>query len=208
MQADIALRKAMTTVFGPRARKEDNLTPFQSSISRDPAPNLPRHDGRIGYRYPRSRAKTPSVYPTSIVRDGFATSKKDNAIKRLSPPIHKLQPVKTAFLRLLHRQIDLEQRVQCILWGAGLISFFFLLRRSEYLKIGSTRHFYCLKRKNGFFSDSNGVPTTGVAATPVTIGVERSKNDQYECRAWRTLQKSADPIICPVAASKHMLLEK
>ncbi|ETN10480.1 hypothetical protein PPTG_10610 [Phytophthora nicotianae INRA-310] len=85
------------------------------------------------------------------------------------------------------------------------MGFFFLLRRSEYLKIGSTRHFYCLKRKNVFFSDSNGRPTTGVAAISVTIGLEGSKNDQYGRGAWRTMHKSEDPIICPVAALKDIL---
>ncbi|ETM02160.1 hypothetical protein L917_01324 [Phytophthora nicotianae] len=32
MQADIALRKAMTTVFGPRARKEDKFTQWSTKI--------------------------------------------------------------------------------------------------------------------------------------------------------------------------------
>lgn len=126
-------------------------------------------------------------------------------IKRLSPPVHKLQPITTAFLRLLHRRINFQQPQQRLLWGTVLMGFFFLLRRSEYLKIGSTRHFYCLKQANVFFSDSGGTPTRPSSATAVTIGLEGSKNDQYGRGAWRTMHASGDTVICPVAGLKHIL---
>jgi hypothetical protein len=129
-------------------------------------------------------------------------------IKRLSPPVQKLQPITPAFLRLLHRRTDFHQPHHRLLWGSVLIGFFFLLRRSEYLRIGSARHFYCLKSDNVFFSDSHGRPTTQASATSVTIGLEGSKNDQYGCGAWRTMHSSGDPIICPLAGLRHILRAK
>ncbi|POM64787.1 Hypothetical protein PHPALM_19648 [Phytophthora palmivora] len=40
--------------------------------------------------------------------------------------------------------------------GKHHIGYFFFLRRSEFLKIGNPRRFYCLKTNNAFFSDDNG----------------------------------------------------
>lgn len=129
-------------------------------------------------------------------------------IKRLSPPVHKRQPITTAFLRLLHRRLDFQQPQQRLLWGSILIGFFFLLRRSEYLKIGRSRHFYCLKLANTFFSDAEGSPTDSSRATSVTIGLEGAKNDQFGRGAWRTMHASGDKMICPVHAFKHIIEAK
>ncbi|KAE9051954.1 hypothetical protein PR001_g941 [Phytophthora rubi] len=125
-------------------------------------------------------------------------------IKRLSPPVHKLQPITPAFLRLLYRQLDLQQPQHRLLWGSVLIGFFFLLRRSEYLRIGQTRHFYCLKYQDAFFSDAEGKPTHEANATSVTIGLEGAKNDQFGRGAWITMHASGDPVICPVIALRHL----
>ncbi|OWZ06505.1 hypothetical protein PHMEG_00021235 [Phytophthora megakarya] len=126
-------------------------------------------------------------------------------IKRLSPSVHKLQPITPAFLRLLRLQLDFNKPQERLLWGTILIGFFFLLRRSEYLLLGSSRHSYCLKRKNVFFSDSHGRQTSVALADSVTIGLEGAKNDQYGRGAWRTMHASGDPIICPVVALQHVL---
>jgi hypothetical protein len=125
-------------------------------------------------------------------------------IKRLSPPVQKLQPITPAFLRLLYHRLDLQHQQHRLLWGSVLVGFFFLLRRSEYLRIGRSRHFYCLKYQNVFFSDAEGRPTPEATATPVTIGLEGAKNDQFGRGAWRTMHASGDPVICPVAALKHL----
>ncbi|KAG1709867.1 hypothetical protein DVH05_016882 [Phytophthora capsici] len=73
-----------------------------------------------------------------------------------------------------------------------------MLRRSEYLMIGRTRHFYCLKASNAFFSDKDGKAVKYALATSVTIGLEGAKNDQYGRGAWRTMHASGDPLICPL----------
>ncbi|OWZ09961.1 LOW QUALITY PROTEIN: hypothetical protein PHMEG_00017253 [Phytophthora megakarya] len=84
------------------------------------------------------------------------------------------------------------------------MGFFFLLRRSEYLRIGQARHFYCLKHQNVFFSDAEGKPTPESKATSVTIGLEGAKNDQFGRGTWRTMHPSGDPVICPVIPVKHV----
>ncbi|OWZ10748.1 LOW QUALITY PROTEIN: hypothetical protein PHMEG_00016354 [Phytophthora megakarya] len=129
-------------------------------------------------------------------------------IKRLSPPVHKLQPITPAFLRLLYSRIDFQLPQQRLLWGSVVIGFFFLLRRSEYLRIGQHRHFYCLKYKDVYFSDGEGRPADENTATSVTIGLAGAKNDQFGRGAWRTMHSSGDQIICPVMALKQIYLAR
>ncbi|EEY70494.1 uncharacterized protein PITG_05903 [Phytophthora infestans T30-4] len=100
-------------------------------------------------------------------------------IKRLSSPKRKKQPLTMPFLRLLRRSLDFSKPRQRLLWGSILIGFFFMLRRSEYLMIDHTRHFYCLKNSNAFFSDQDGQEVGYTQATSVTIGLEGAKNDQH-----------------------------
>ncbi|POM59344.1 hypothetical protein PHPALM_31937 [Phytophthora palmivora] len=125
-------------------------------------------------------------------------------IKRLSHPRRKKQPITMPFLRLLHRNLDLSRPRQRLLWGSILIGFFFMLRRSEYLVVENTRHFYCLKDRNVFFSDKHGKQVNQSSATSVTIGLEGAKNDQYGRGAWRTMHASGDQIVCPLRGLRHI----
>ena len=75
------------------------------------------------------------------------------AFKRLSDPVLKKQPVIPAFLRLLRRRLDFMRPLQRLIWGSIVLGFFFLLRRSEYIKIGAKQHDYCLRTTDVFFSD-------------------------------------------------------
>ncbi|ETM49700.1 hypothetical protein L914_06107 [Phytophthora nicotianae] len=108
-------------------------------------------------------------------RNSAASRHTDGSIKCLSSPVRKLQPITPAFLRLL---------------------------RSEYLRIGRTRHFYCLKMNNVFFSDAEGRSSSPYSSTSVTIDLEGTMNDQVGRGAWRTMRASGDLIICPVKALK------
>lgn len=74
-------------------------------------------------------------------------------IQRLSDPVLKKQPVIPAFLRLLRRRLDFMRPLQRLIWGSIVLGFFFLLRRSEYIKIGAKQHDYCLRTTDVFFSD-------------------------------------------------------
>ncbi|ETK80462.1 hypothetical protein L915_13867 [Phytophthora nicotianae] len=58
---------------------------------------------------------------------------------------------------------------QHLLWGSVTIGYFFLLRRTEFLKTGKTRRLFGLKTINAFFSDDNGKMVARNAATSVTI---------------------------------------
>ncbi|ETI30383.1 hypothetical protein F443_22496, partial [Phytophthora nicotianae P1569] len=113
-------------------------------------------------------------------------------VKRLSVPKCKKQPITMSFLLLLDRTLDLARSRQCLLWGSILIGYFCMLRRSEYLLIGRTRHFYCLKTSNTYFSGKNGKPVKYALATSVTIGLEGAKNDQFRRGAWWTMHVSGD----------------
>ncbi|OWZ16864.1 LOW QUALITY PROTEIN: hypothetical protein PHMEG_0009289 [Phytophthora megakarya] len=125
-------------------------------------------------------------------------------IRRLSAPARKMQLISLAFLRLLFRSIDISQSRQRLQWGSLLLAYFFLLRRSECLKNGSKRSFYCLKSANIFFSDEQGRQTTPEQAVSVTLGLEGAINDQYGRGVYRTMHKSGDNVICLVKVLIHI----
>lgn len=77
-------------------------------------------------------------------------------IKRLSDPVTKKQAVTPAFLRLFRRSLNFKLPRDRLLWGSVLLADFFLLRRSEYLTIGKTRKFYCLRMKDVFSRTPKG----------------------------------------------------
>ncbi|ETP10189.1 hypothetical protein F441_14121 [Phytophthora nicotianae CJ01A1] len=91
------------------------------------------------------------------------------SIKRLSAPRHKKQPLTPPFLRTLYLSLDMSKPRQHLLWGSVSIGYFFLLRRTEFLKTGKTRRLFGLKTINAFFSDDNGKMVARNAATSVTI---------------------------------------
>ncbi|POM81697.1 LOW QUALITY PROTEIN: Hypothetical protein PHPALM_300 [Phytophthora palmivora] len=74
-------------------------------------------------------------------------------IKRLSAPRRKKQPLSPPFLCVLYHFLDISKPRQRL---RVIIGYFFLLMRSEFLKINNTRRFSCLKTSNAFFSDDNG----------------------------------------------------
>eukprot|EP00644_Phytophthora_capsici_P011619 jgi/Phyca11/123449/e_gw1.50.278.1 len=126
-------------------------------------------------------------------------------IKRMSDPTAKKMPITPAFLRILRRSLHLSRPRDRLLWGSVLLGFFFLLRRSEYLKIGNTRSFYCLRMAEVNFTDSRGNPVEEQRATAVTIGLRGAKNDQFGRGAWRSMHQSGDQQLCPVRALQHVL---
>ena len=56
-------------------------------------------------------------------------------IKRMSDPVTKKHPLTVKMLRRLHEAIDWSQPKQQLLWGAVILAYFFLLRRSEFLRV-------------------------------------------------------------------------
>jgi hypothetical protein len=88
------------------------------------------------------------------------------------------------------------------------MAYFFLLRGSEYLQVGSTRHSYCLKTANVYFADHEGHAVPSKVAVAVTIGLSGSKNDQFGRGAWRTMQATGDALLCPKKALQHILIAR
>ncbi|OWZ00490.1 hypothetical protein PHMEG_00028304 [Phytophthora megakarya] len=116
-------------------------------------------------------------------------------IHRVSDPVQKKQPIRPAYLRLLYRRLDLAQPRSRLLWGSILLAYFFLLRRSGYLRDGHQM----------LFSDKEGNRSPSRTAVAVAIGLTGSKNDQYGRGAWRTMHASGDSILCPKEALQNIL---
>lgn len=164
-----------------------------------------------GNQYPTIQAKLSSVFwfhrRFCDVELGRSPQLKVllQGIKRMSDPTAKKMPISPAFLRILRRSLHLSRPRDRLLWGSVLLGFFFLLRRSEYLKIGHTRSFYCLRMAEVNFTDSRGNPVDEQRATAVTIGLRGAKNDQFGRGAWRSMHQSGDQLLCPVRALQHVL---
>lgn len=125
-------------------------------------------------------------------------------IRRFSDPVRKMHPLTVKILHTIRSLLNLQYPGHRLMWGTILLGFFFLLRRSEYLKIGGKRHGYCLNTKQVWFSDSDGTKTSFKEATSVSIFLSGAKNDQYGRGATRTMHKSGDDQICPVQALRHI----
>lgn len=166
---------------------------------------------RRGNQYPTIKLKIASVLWYHRRYQGINIERDPQlqlvlrGVKRLSDPARKKQPITPAFLRRLRHTLNLRTPRQRLLWGSVLLAFFFLFRRSEYLRIGGKRSFYCLKSANVFFSDAKGNRSSRSTATAVTVGLEGAKNGQYGRGAWRTMHASGDRRLCPVEALKNIL---
>ncbi|OWZ19167.1 hypothetical protein PHMEG_0006626 [Phytophthora megakarya] len=93
----------------------------------------------------------------------------------MSIPITKKQLITPAFLRLLYRQINFKLSHQRLVWGYILVCYFFLLRRSEYLKIEALTNY----------------------PSQYKIGLEWAKNNPFG--------RTEDQILCLVRALQHVV---
>eukprot|EP00644_Phytophthora_capsici_P000692 jgi/Phyca11/109227/e_gw1.16.465.1 len=125
-------------------------------------------------------------------------------IQRVSDPLLKKQPITPAFLRLLFRRLDFTRPRSRLLWGAVLLAYFFLLRRSEYLLVESGRHAYCLTASDAYFSSGEGERVLYKRAVAVMIGLAGAKNDQFGRGSWRTMHATGDKVLCPTKALYHL----
>ncbi|POM66789.1 LOW QUALITY PROTEIN: Hypothetical protein PHPALM_17293 [Phytophthora palmivora] len=166
---------------------------------------------RVGNQYATIRLKVSSIrwFHRRFAGTELEVSPDFNilmrGIRKLSDPPRKKQPITPAFLRLLYRRLDFTRPRNRLLWGSVLLAYFFLLRRSEFLLVGSMRHSYCLKASNAYFSDDRGVPVPVKIANAVTIGLSDAKNDQFGRGAWRTMHATGDSVLCPLQALTHVL---
>ncbi|KAE9086412.1 hypothetical protein PF010_g20090 [Phytophthora fragariae] len=92
--------------------------------------------------------------------------------------------------------------LHCVIGGAAVLGFFFLLRSAEYLAVKDTRRNYTLQVGDVKIRDGNGRLTSiySLAAT-VNITFRGSKNDQMGCGTTRRLGRSGHDTLCPVRAA-------
>jgi hypothetical protein len=120
---------------------------------------------------------------------------------RLSPPPQRKRPVTVDHLRRIRTLCNLDSARGRVLWGAAVVGFFFLLRRSEYLADKGRVKAYALQYRDVTFSTSTGrLATTQAGAEAVTIHLRGGKADQRGIGATRTLERSGLRWLCPVRA--------
>ena len=100
-------------------------------------------------------------------------------IKRMTDPVAKKHPLTPAMLRTLRKQLNLGDPKLQLLWGGLVMGYFFLLRRSEYLKVGGKWFGYVLILGNITFYNSNNETCPAGVATMVGITLMGAKNNQY-----------------------------
>jgi hypothetical protein len=122
-------------------------------------------------------------------------------MSRLSPPPQRKEPFTVALLRSMRNQCDFNSAHDRVLWGAAVMGFFFMLRRSEYLADRSSVKPYAIRLGDVSFRTSPGQTATTLTSTvAVAVHFRGGKADQRGIGATRTLEKSGLRWLCPVRA--------
>ncbi|OWY95132.1 LOW QUALITY PROTEIN: hypothetical protein PHMEG_00034945 [Phytophthora megakarya] len=125
---------------------------------------------------------------------------------RLSPPPRQKLPVTVAILRGIRGSCDFKTTHDRVLWGAAVMGFFFMLRRSEYLADGSRVKPYIIRVNDISFTAKNGIPAVNLnEAIAITIRFRGSKTDQVGSGVTRTLYRSGSRWLCPVLAAWQLV---
>lgn len=115
-------------------------------------------------------------------------------------------PAPLAILNELAAAIDFNNPYHRVVFGAAVMGFFFLMRRSEYLCVDQARHPYCLRVSDVQVLDTNGRPTLNhELASIVVVNFRGSKSDQLFDSCSHCLHKSGSHPVCPVLAAPLML---
>ncbi|ETM97897.1 hypothetical protein PPTG_19900, partial [Phytophthora nicotianae INRA-310] len=168
------------------------------------------HTKQRGNQYGTIQLKLPSIrwyhktYAGTKIKHSPDFDVLMRGIQRLSDPLLKRHQITQAFYRLLSRRLDFTRPRSRLLWGAVLLAYFFLLRRSEYLLVESGRHAFYLKVSNAYFSSREGERVPYKKAVAVTIGLAGAKNDQFGRGAWRTMHATGDKVFCSTKALHHL----
>ena len=129
-----------------------------------------------------------------------------SGIRRFSDPVLKKQPVTARMLRHLYGMLNMENPRHQLLWGGILLGYFFLLRRSEYLKIEGKWYPYALQLGNIKFYNSEEQVCNIREAMSVGILLTGAKNNQFGRNELRYQHKTNDPVLCPIQAAKWIKL--
>ncbi|ETL34760.1 hypothetical protein L916_13055 [Phytophthora nicotianae] len=123
-------------------------------------------------------------------------------IRRFTKPVAKQYPLSLDLLKTITSSLNLQEARSRLLWGGILLGYFFLLRRSEYLCIGSKHHGYIIRLQDISLYDKAGRICRSRTATPVGIRLTGAKNNQFGREEVRYHEKSGDATICPVLAAR------
>lgn len=114
----------------------------------------------------------------------------------------KETPVTVQILRAVHRRLNFSVTHDRVLWGATVLGYFYLLRRSEYLANGRKSQPFAITREDVAVLDDSDKPCTTLAqATKVKIRFRGMKTDQFGEGTTRTLRRSGAGWCCPVQAA-------
>ena len=129
-----------------------------------------------------------------------------NGVKRLSVPVEKKFPVTPKMLRRIYEGLELTKPKNQLLWGLMLLGYFFLLRRSEYLKLDGVYYDHVLKYGDLNFYNEEEEICGPEEATMVGMVLRGAKNNQYGRMESRFQFQSGDDTLCPVLAVRWIKL--
>ncbi|ETK93903.1 hypothetical protein L915_02970, partial [Phytophthora nicotianae] len=109
-------------------------------------------------------------------------------MRRSDPSSTPKSPVTTTILKRLHEYLNFSSVQHRVIWGASVLGFFFLLRRSEYLAQGSDVKPYDIQRTDVKF-----------------VNNEEKEADQFGEGATRRLERSGTQWCCPVLAPWYLV---
>ena len=121
-------------------------------------------------------------------------------LRRCSKPVAKKHPLTNKMLRKLHGLMDLNLPGHQLLWGSMLLAYFFLLRRSEFLKVDGNWYKSVLRLVDVQYYNNDEDVCCYKDAAMVGIILRGAKNNQYGRKEVRYQFKTGDPILCPVSA--------
>ncbi len=117
------------------------------------------------------------------------------------------RPISVDLLRSIHQFLFSRTNSttwvkHTVIWGVIALSYFFLLRTSEItLTTKNNKLPFILTRNQVFVRDRHGRATRSFKkARSIGIFLSGAKNDPDSIGSMRVLEKSGDPIICPVKA--------
>ncbi|EGZ18054.1 hypothetical protein PHYSODRAFT_503065 [Phytophthora sojae] len=127
-------------------------------------------------------------------------------MRRKDPSSKPKSPVTSAILKCLHELLDFAVTQHRVIWGASVLGFVFLLRRSEYLAQGSRMHNCAIRRADVNFVDARGHETRNLHdMTSVILQFRGSKSDQFGKGTSRELVRSGHRWCCPVLAAWYLV---
>lgn len=127
-------------------------------------------------------------------------------IQRLQPSPQPKQPFTFPMLRVIHQQLNFNSAHDRVLWEATVMGFFFLLRRSEYLRDGAHQYQFAIRRSDVCFYDRQGRRCERKQNVHrVQINFRGGKNDQAGVGVSRSLATSTVSWCCPVRAVWYLV---